>query len=190
MKHILLGALGLVALTAPAMAGPREDVLYGISRCGGIAEDRSWLDCVYGAAQPMRAHLGLPPAPAAQQRLVPVGIPGMAAPAGPIFQSPQPQQQQTYISPNAGWLERNFAPTPAPKPGPVMALKSYEFDGAGYATITLANGEVWEQDNGDNTKLRLKNPPASYKGQIVPMAGNRTRLRIGNDLILVNKAKP
>src|ERR1700722_19070476 len=80
MKRILFVALGLASLALPVMAGPRDDVLYGISRCGGIANDRTWLDCVYGAAQPMRARLGLPPAPASQQALVPPPIPGQAAP--------------------------------------------------------------------------------------------------------------
>ena len=63
----------------PALAAARDDVLYGISRCGGIADDRTWLDCVYGAAQPMRAQLGLQPAPASQQKLVPPAVPGRAA---------------------------------------------------------------------------------------------------------------
>src|ERR1700761_4863169 len=85
MKPIFVASLGLAvslsAMAVPAMAGPRDDVLYGVSRCGGIADDRTWLDCVYGAAQPMRAQLGLPPAPAAQQKLVPPAMPGMAAPS-------------------------------------------------------------------------------------------------------------
>src|ERR1700693_4696607 len=84
-RYIVLGlglAAALSALAAPAEAAPRDDVLYGISRCGGIADDRTWLDCVYGAAQPMRAQLGLPPAPAAQQKLVPPAIPG--TPAQPV----------------------------------------------------------------------------------------------------------
>src|ERR1700744_1647390 len=81
MRMIFAAGLGLLALTLPALAGPRDDVLYGISRCGGIADDRTWLDCVYGAAQPMRAQLGLPPAPVSQQKLVPPAFPGTAAPA-------------------------------------------------------------------------------------------------------------
>ncbi len=85
MKRIFTLGLGLLALAAPAMAGPRDDVLYGISRCGGISDDRTWLDCVYGAAQPMRAQLGLAPAPASQQKLVPPAMPGLAAPAAQNF---------------------------------------------------------------------------------------------------------
>ena len=98
MRRILFVALGLAALTLPALAAPRDDVLFGISRCGGIADDRTWLDCVYGAAQPMRSKLGLPPAPASQQALVPPPIPGQAAPQAQAMAAPAmtPEQQSDF----------------------------------------------------------------------------------------------
>src|ERR1700749_2359927 len=89
MKRILFVGVGLVSLALPAMAAPRDDVLFGISRCGGIADHRTWLDCVYGAAQPMRSKLGLPPAPASQQALVPPPIPGQTAPQAMAMAAPQ-----------------------------------------------------------------------------------------------------
>src|SRR4051812_38897452 len=54
---------------APAAARPRDDALAGAFRCAVIGEARQWLDCYYGAAQPVRAGLGLAPALAAQVRL-------------------------------------------------------------------------------------------------------------------------
>ena len=69
--------LPLVLLALPALAGPREDTLAGISRCASLPDDRTFLDCIYGAAQPMRGKLGLPPAPAGQMRLVPPLVRGM-----------------------------------------------------------------------------------------------------------------
>src|ERR1700756_4889437 len=61
MRHLywalLLGAAVLAA--APAQARPRDDALSGAIRCGVIADSRQWLDCYYGAAQPVRAALGL-----------------------------------------------------------------------------------------------------------------------------------
>jgi hypothetical protein len=83
-----------------AHAATRDDVLYGASRCEAIADDRMWLDCYYGAAQPMRAHLGLPPAPVSQQNLVP---------AGDISSIPPPQDQNQAVQPPSN-------PSP-PKPG-------------------------------------------------------------------------
>ncbi len=85
----VLCAIQLIATAANANA--RDDVLDGISRCGGIPDDRTWLDCVYGAAQPMRAQLGLPPALASQQKLVPPAIPGMAT--VPVQKTTTPSQQ-------------------------------------------------------------------------------------------------
>jgi hypothetical protein len=42
-----------------ASARARDDVLAGAFRCGVIADSRAWLNCYYGAAQPVRAALGL-----------------------------------------------------------------------------------------------------------------------------------
>ena len=56
----------MLALAVPADARPRDDALSGTLRCGVIADSRQWLDCFYGAAQPVRAALGLAPALAGQ----------------------------------------------------------------------------------------------------------------------------
>jgi hypothetical protein len=67
----------LLLLTAlPAAARPRDDALAGAFRCAVIGDARQWLDCYYGAAQPVRAGLGLAPATAAQVKLA------LAPPAG------------------------------------------------------------------------------------------------------------
>jgi len=59
----------LLVLAMPAQARPRDDVLSGAFRCAVIADSRMWLDCYYGAAQPARAALSMPPALAAQVKL-------------------------------------------------------------------------------------------------------------------------
>jgi hypothetical protein len=166
MKRIFVASLGLavpiLGLAVPALATPRDDVLYGISRCGGISEDRTWLDCVYGAAQPMRAQLGLPPAPAAQQKLVPPAMPGMAAPSfggGAVAAQPRP-----------GFFDRLITPGDY-KDEPPTTLKSYKFNAAGSFTVTLANGQTWQQDGGDTMQAHWNKRPESYKAQIV---GNST----------------
>ena len=62
--------LPFVLLAAqPAASRPRDDALAGAFRCSVIADSRQWLDCYYGAAQPVRAALNLGPALAAQVRL-------------------------------------------------------------------------------------------------------------------------
>jgi hypothetical protein len=185
MKRILVVSLGLavplLGLAVPAVAGPRDDVLYSISRCGGIAEDRTWLDCVYGAAQPMRAQLGLPPAPASQQKLVPPAMPGMAAPSfggGAVAAAP------VY---RPGFFERLVTPGDY-KAEPVTTLKSYKFDAAGSFTVTLANGETWKQDGGDTTQARWNKPAQTYKAQIVgDSSGGSSALVVDGVRFVVNK---
>jgi hypothetical protein len=65
-----------LVLVIPAQARPRDDVLSGAFRCAVLADSRAWLDCYYGAAQPVRAALNMPAALAAQIKLAsapPVG---------------------------------------------------------------------------------------------------------------------
>src|SRR5438132_13916405 len=64
MRHIwwlLVSAMlgGMLSAAVPAQARPRDDALSGAIRCGVVADSRAWLDCYYGAAQPVRAALGL-----------------------------------------------------------------------------------------------------------------------------------
>ncbi len=52
---------GCCASRLPAAARPRDDAMSAAFRCAVIGEARQWLDCYYGAAQPVRAALGMPP---------------------------------------------------------------------------------------------------------------------------------
>src|SRR4051812_22490385 len=77
--HIYVAAIGCAVLTGPALADTRDDVLAAMQRCSVMQDDRTWLECTYGAQQLMRAKLGLQPAPDYQQRLVPPA-PGVRVP--------------------------------------------------------------------------------------------------------------
>ena len=59
----------IAGLATAAEARPRDDALSGAFRCATIADSRIWLDCYYGAVQPVRASLGMQPALAAQVKL-------------------------------------------------------------------------------------------------------------------------
>lgn len=65
---VFLAALAFHATPAFAF-GPRDEVIAGMFRCAAVGDTRIWLDCFYGAAQPVRAALGLPPVLPAQARL-------------------------------------------------------------------------------------------------------------------------
>ena len=197
MKRILFVALALASLALPAMAGPRDDVLFGISRCGGIANDRTWLDCVYGAAQPMRATLGLPPAPASQQALVPPAIPGQAAPALAMAAPPAmtPEQRKDFEDYSRMTVVPKFIlkmATPQEEPTePATTLKSYKFDAAGYFTVTLANGETWRQDPSDVLYAHWSKAAETYSAQILPSSSQiGRRLKVGEQNFLVDQIKP
>jgi hypothetical protein len=74
----VLAGMAFVLLCGPVEARPRDEVMSRAFRCATIGESRTWLDCYYGAAQPARAALGMPPAPPSQIKLVsapPVGAP-------------------------------------------------------------------------------------------------------------------
>jgi len=70
--------LSILAATTPAAARVQDEVLSGVIRCASIGEQKAWLDCYYGAAQPIRAAIGLAPAPPSQSQLV------ASPPSGPV----------------------------------------------------------------------------------------------------------
>lgn len=80
MRHFCWALMLGMAIFAvpPAQARPRDEALSGAFRCAVIADSRQWLDCYYGAAQPVRASLGMPAALGAQVKLA------MSPPAGGV----------------------------------------------------------------------------------------------------------
>lgn len=70
MNKFLIAAYLLVSMCTAAQARPRDEVMINVYRCAGQASIRVWLECYYGAAQPQRAALGMPPVLPAQLALV------------------------------------------------------------------------------------------------------------------------
>jgi len=205
MSWFLAPAVLGVILAAPAQARPRDDALSGAIRCGVVADSRQWLDCYYGAAQPVRASLGLGSALPAQIALaasppsggaprdetvrtevvsaaascmrVPEDRPwldcyytaatpmraqlGLSTPQAAARPAPQqfataPAPQPLAVAPAPG-----APPTPPPMPKRVgifgglftslkpivhdMPMQSYVMEKNGSFTVTLIDGQVWEQ---------------------------------------------
>ena len=148
-------------LVAAAEAAPRDDMLAGISRCGAFADERTFLDCVYGAAQPVRAELGLPPALQAQIRLVPSAT--LVA------------QPNTHRAPS----QRDWFTSSLFGSGEVEAqspMASYSFDNDGYFTVILRNGEIWRQLEGRYAAWRA--PASSYIVTVRSGALNSSNLEV------------
>lgn len=152
---------GLAGLFAtPAAADPtRDDVLANVQRCAGFTDNRTWLNCFYGAAQPMRAELGLSPAPEAQVGLV------NSAPVP----APPPMKSASTSSSGGGWFSGVtdiFGSTDSSADSDfgtgAMRLAAYSYGKDGVFTATLADGEVWNQSPYDNIRAHWSGPAADY----------------------------
>lgn len=146
-KLILAAAMGAGLVPGLAFADSREEVLSGLTRCAALTDDRQWLDCYYGAAQPMRAWLGLSPAPQSQLKLlstqpVPQSLPATVSRAAVRTGPPPPTKTSGLFDVFGGDDVVNNAP-----------IKSYELTRDGFV-ITLADGQVWKQTDDD----AMKNP--------------------------------
>ncbi len=143
--------------TAPPAGGEnrnaqvRDEAMAGAARCYLVPDDRQWLDCYYGAVQPVRALLNLSPS----QKV--------------IASSPQPVESSAFAvrkpAPVSGkglsdWLAGSN------NQRIVSQLASYTFDRNNIFTVTLANGQVWRQESGDTTYARWKKPASSYTATI------------------------
>ncbi len=157
-RSITIAPLFLMALSQSTYADNRSDVLAGINRCAAFADDRTWLNCVYGAAQPMRNELGLPPAPASQTNLVPSFQPSpqSVAPVSPKADTAARQKD------NGGILSYLLGGQAVMTSVPLTA---YNVDHDGLFTVTLANGQVWRELDGSPTP-HWHGPASRYQASI------------------------
>lgn len=166
-NHICVAAIGCAivagsAVIAPAWADTREEVLAAMQRCSVMQDDRTWLECTYGAQQLMRAKLGLAPAPDYQQRLVPPApsarMPLASAPPPPALPAAAPPVHAAVASTPPAHRRGSFMQIlggTAP-PVAVSPLAAVDYDSRGSFTVTLQNGQVWRQVNGgDLPKARF-----------------------------------
>jgi hypothetical protein len=180
VRYAVLGLIFLPILAAgPALAGPREDSLAGISRCAALPDDRTFLDCVYGAMQPMRAELGLQPALPAQQRLVP--------PAYYSSRSVPPPSAQTVAPLPAPVQPGSVPPQPASSKdgmfsgmfsGSGLHMASYTFNKRGLFIVTLSDGSVWEQDPNDTNFAHFGGTASKYSVTLHPGDFGKARMNV------------
>lgn len=159
----LLAAAGWLLMPIGAHAAPRDDVKDGVSRCDGIADDHAWLDCFYGAAQPMRARLGLAPAPEFQTRMVPPPVPG----AAPRMPAPA-TSGGGFLSGMVGGDDVEAR----------QRMVAYNFDRAGLFTVTLADGSAWQQLPNDGIRAGWRGAANGYVVTVSQGALGATSLTI------------
>ena len=214
MKAYLAAAIGLAASALPAAADSRDLVLERISRCYALTDTRQYLECLYGAAQPLRNELGLAPAPQANSfaalfarpaspaAYAPPAAPVAAAPARPVLVPQQPRQdpglasdvfstvlgmKTTRVASEQFGL-RNARASANGVDHITARLAEYDFDRrTGLFTVTLDNGQVWEEQKGDEHNPSWKKPAASYVATIsygamgtynLSVAGERQRYKV------------
>jgi hypothetical protein len=166
MKQVLALATLLLAMVGGiAQADPRSDVKAGFNRCDVFADDRTWLNCIYGAVQPMRGKLGLPPAPDSQTNLVPsASLMPQAAPlpsASPSLPLPPPMDRRQNTKRGGAF---SFL-TGGEHVVTNMPMTAFSIDHEGLFTVTLANGQVWREIEG-SPKPRWRDPASRYKVSI------------------------
>jgi hypothetical protein len=144
--------IALLLLPQIAAAEPtRDEVMDAAGRCAGIADNRTWLDCFYGAAQPMRALLALPPAPLAQTRLVPP--PGAAYLGANGNRSGAAEKSSGFLGDILGSSKPIASDVP---------MASYKFARDGTFTVVLTNGQTYRQEQSDLVFANWKRPANSY----------------------------
>jgi hypothetical protein len=184
MNKVLFVAMLAVGAGMPGLvlADAREDVVRSMSRCAAYTDDRQWLDCYYGAAQPMRAWLGLAPAPQSQLKLL-QGAPDASASA------PLPVLPATVTR-----AATRTGPPPKPKSSGIFdvfggsdvvknqPIQSYEMD-RGAFTITLPDGQVWRQTDDDAAKrpVRWRQPASSMRVTISQAAMHTFNLVVNDE---------
>jgi hypothetical protein len=175
----LASAIWLV-ISGPASADPTRDaVMDGAARCEGIPDNRVWLDCFYGSAQPMRSLLGLTPAPESQTRLVPG--PGAAYGAAAARRVPARQPSESFLSEIIG----------STKPLAYdMPMTAFGFGRDGRFTVTMTDGHVWQQAESDINRAKWKKPAQSYKVTInYGSATDLYSMRVDGEIYKVNRVK-
>jgi hypothetical protein len=128
----------------------------GAARCAGLTDNRTWLDCFYGSAQPMRALLGLPPAPSAQVKLVPP--PGAVYPGADATRRAPAERPSSFVHDILGSSKPAVSNVP---------MASYRFDRDGKFTVVLKNGETFRQAESDLVLAKWNRAPETYLVTII-----------------------
>ena len=178
MRWMILALVAASGALMPglALADAREDVVSGLTRCANLTDDRQWLDCYYGAAQPMRAWLGLSPAPQSQLKLL------------------QTQPQQSALPATVSRAAVRSGPPPMPKKSGLFdvfggddvvsnaPIKDYQITRDGF-TVTLPDGQVWQQTTDDAAKnpVGWRNPASSMRVTITQGAMHSFNLVLNDE---------
>jgi len=148
MKKIVFTTLIIALGAVPASAQPLQQQL---SRCLAIPGVLQRLNCYDSVAK----GAGIPPM--ASTAPVPhTAAPAYRAPSAPVYSAPVP----AYVPPappasglGSERLPSTIAAARRPDNAITAGVSAVTYDGTGRFTMTLDNGQVWRQLNGDQTML-------------------------------------
>lgn len=163
-----------------AVAGPRDDALEAVAKCASLADAHARLACYDAAAPAVKSALAAPSAapetatasaqPAPKEQESSFGLPDLfgGRPAQTTPQQfgsetvPKPPPPPKPAPPSAAAVAAN-APQPPPTPPEPEELDSITADVTDYAfhldgrfIVFLANGQIWQQIEGDTDKAHFK----------------------------------
>jgi len=211
----------------PQAAATREDVMLRLTRCAAIGDTRQYMDCYYAAAQPLRAELGLQPAPQAATYAplfaLTQAMPAQQRMAGAAGGVPQPGDGRPNLVPQSAYQPAFLPPTrprvvgegPTSLPfiGGLLGVSSRKVPEAqfglpnapaaangvdhiafpmtnveidkytGSFTVTLSNGQVWQQVPYDDYRARWRDDIEGTVATISYGAGGTYNLTIGEGVI-------
>jgi hypothetical protein len=143
-----------------ALAGPRDDVLEGLQKCGTVADDKARLACYDALVRPAQTALARPPEPQEADH------------------PPTPEEQKSWFGFDISGLfgtspsqqttpqkfgSENLPSTKATEETAEAAVDSisagvtdYAFTPFGKFIVFLDNGQVWRQIQGDSDQATFK----------------------------------
>ena len=147
-KAICLSVSALLAgllITAPASAGPRDDVIGTLVKCADIADKAARLDCYDQATPQLRAaaQTPAPPPPAVAQAAEPAPAP--VSQQGGSFLSSLDPFGDTPQGPSAQQMA--FQPIGAEILPVTIGVADYAIAPNGSFSVTLDNGQIWRERN-------------------------------------------
>lgn len=149
--------------SAPQAIEIRNTVLAAAFNCRSVEDERQWLNCYYAAAQPMRAELGLPPAPQSNSTSHPRET---ASSVSTAISNSMPSVGEGVGSAAGVGNDFGLIGDSGRLSSVTSRMASYEFDKEGIFTVTLSNGQIWGQIPGDTTNSHWKGPAQKYQVHI------------------------
>ena len=179
MKLRIAALILLAASSAPAVAGPKDEVIDTLVKCADIADKSARSDCFDAAIPQLRAAAQPAPQaapPAAQAEAAPAapaqGAVASATAPGPVAaMAPPSTAEQAAEADSGGWFGSLNPFGPAPKPSaqqmayqPIgeeilpltIGVASYDVEPSGSFTVTLDNGQIWQEHPRDFDTPRFR----------------------------------